>query len=146
MHNHFWGNQYFLPHQINETSGRLLIAATRLDNHVWDRNHLKFCLFCFFVKEKHVDLRNRSAQCTSKLWFFLFYFISIEKSNCVVVPPDYEEAPRGHRSPEAQTPVKIFIVCPNLFTYLIFVIFFTRAKFLENKIYTEKRKFFALNL
>ena len=31
-------------------------------------------------------------------------------------------------------------------TYLIFVIFFTLAKFLENKIYTEKRKFFALNL
>ena len=32
--------------------------------------------------------------------------------------------------------------CP----YLIFVIFFTRAKFLENKIYIEKRQFFALNL
>ena len=31
-------------------------------------------------------------------------------------------------------------------TYLIFVIFFTRAKFLANKIYTEKRQFFALNL
>ena len=31
-------------------------------------------------------------------------------------------------------------------TYLIFVILFTRAKFLENKIYTEKRQFFALNL
>ena len=30
--------------------------------------------------------------------------------------------------------------------YHIFVIFFTRAKFLENKIYTEKRQFFALNL
>ena len=30
--------------------------------------------------------------------------------------------------------------------YLIFVIFFTRAKFLENRIYTEKRQFFALNL
>ena len=32
------------------------------------------------------------------------------------------------------------------FSYLIFVIFFTLAKFLENKIYTEKRQFFALNL
>ena len=31
-------------------------------------------------------------------------------------------------------------------TYLIFVIFFTPVKFLENKIYTEKRQFFALNL
>ena len=31
-------------------------------------------------------------------------------------------------------------------SYLIFVIFFTRAKFLENNIYTEKRQFFALNL
>ena len=30
--------------------------------------------------------------------------------------------------------------------YLIFVIFFTLAKFLENKIYTKKRQFFALNL
>ena len=30
--------------------------------------------------------------------------------------------------------------------YLIFVIFFTRAKFLENIIYTEKRQFFVLNL
>ena len=30
--------------------------------------------------------------------------------------------------------------------YLIFVIFFTLAKFLEKKIYTEKRQFFALNL
>ena len=30
--------------------------------------------------------------------------------------------------------------------YLIFVIFFTLAKFLENKIYTEKRQFFALNV
>ena len=34
----------------------------------------------------------------------------------------------------------------NLNTYLIFVIFFTRAKFLDSKIYTEKRQFFALNL
>ena len=32
-----------------------------------------------------------------------------------------------------------------LSSYLIFVIFFTRAKFLENKIYTKKRQFFALN-
>ena len=30
--------------------------------------------------------------------------------------------------------------------YLIFVIFFTRVEFVENKIYTEKRQFFALNL
>ena len=30
--------------------------------------------------------------------------------------------------------------------YLIFVIFFTQAKFLDNKIYTQKRQFFALNL
>ena len=30
--------------------------------------------------------------------------------------------------------------------YLIFVIFFTRSKVFENKIYTEKRQFFALNL
>ena len=30
--------------------------------------------------------------------------------------------------------------------YLIFVIFFTRAKFLENKIYIKKCQFFALNL
>merc|ERR1712107_465086 len=30
-------------------------------------------------------------------------------------------------------------------TYLIFVIFFTLAKFLENKIYTEKLAFFGVN-
>ena len=30
--------------------------------------------------------------------------------------------------------------------YLIFVIFFTESKFLENKIYTQTRQFFALNL
>ena len=30
--------------------------------------------------------------------------------------------------------------------YLIFVIFFTQSIFLENKIYTEKRQFYALNL
>ena len=34
----------------------------------------------------------------------------------------------------------------TLWPYLIFVIFFTRAKFLENKIYTEKRQFCTLNL
>ena len=31
-------------------------------------------------------------------------------------------------------------------TYLIIVIFFTLTQFLEHKIYTEKRQFFALNL
>ena len=30
--------------------------------------------------------------------------------------------------------------------YLIFVIVFTRTKFLKYKIYTEKRQFFAVNL
>ena len=30
--------------------------------------------------------------------------------------------------------------------YLIFVLFFTQANFLENEIYTEKHQFFALNL
>ena len=38
----------------------------------------------------------------------------------------------------------------NMSAYLIFVIFFTRAKFFENKIYTEvytvNCQFFALNL
>ena len=37
-------------------------------------------------------------------------------------------------------------ICICVFAYLIFVIFFTLAKFLENKIYTEKRQFCALNL
>ena len=40
----------------------------------------------------------------------------------------------------------IVIKIPKVPPYLIFVIFFTLAKFLENKIYTEKRQFFALNL
>ena len=35
---------------------------------------------------------------------------------------------------------------PMIYAYLIFVTFFTLAKFLENKIYTENRQFFALNL
>ena len=34
----------------------------------------------------------------------------------------------------------------NIYSYLIFVIFFTQAKFLDNEIYTEKRQFFALSL
>ena len=34
----------------------------------------------------------------------------------------------------------------GMISYLIFVIFFKLAKFVENKIYTEKRQFFALNL
>ena len=34
----------------------------------------------------------------------------------------------------------------KLRTYLIIVIFFTLTQFLGNKIYTEKRQFFALNL
>ena len=34
----------------------------------------------------------------------------------------------------------------QVLAYLIFVIFFTRAKFLDNEIYTEKRQLFALNL
>ena len=33
----------------------------------------------------------------------------------------------------------------TLISYLIFVISFTQAKFLENKIYTENRQFFTLN-
>ena len=39
--------------------------------------------------------------------------------------------------------LSIFYPLPS---YLIFVIFFTQATLLENKIYTEKRQFFALNL
>ena len=41
---------------------------------------------------------------------------------------------------------KIFSINQFYSAYLIFVIFFTRAKFLENRIYTGKRQFFALNL
>ena len=61
------------------------------------------------------------------------------------------------RKPRSQKTVSIFEVFEILkltekskvtlsLTYLIFVIFFTRAKFLENKIYTEKRQFCALDL
>ena len=46
--------------------------------------------------------------------------------------------------PELKQVVEDF--ASNFDPYLIFVIFFTLAKFLENKIYTEKRQFFALNL
>ena len=44
--------------------------------------------------------------------------------------------PRGSRQLYDTTPLP----------YLIIVIFSTLTQFLENKIYTEKRKFFALNL
>ena len=40
----------------------------------------------------------------------------------------------------------VLLMAGTIPAYLIFVIFFTRAKFLENKIYTEKRQIFALNL
>ena len=39
-----------------------------------------------------------------------------------------------------KTKNNFFIVVVRLRTYLIFVIFFTRTKFLENKIYTEKTR------
>ena len=42
--------------------------------------------------------------------------------------------------------VAFFRLLAHVRPYLIFVIIFTLAKFLENKIYTEKRQFFALNL
>ena len=47
--------------------------------------------------------------------------------------------------------VEVVVYCLKVFkymtvTYLIIVIFFTLTKFLENKIYTQKRQFFALNL
>ena len=35
---------------------------------------------------------------------------------------------------------------PKRYNIVPYLIFFTQAKFLENKIYTEKRQFFALNL
>ena len=48
----------------------------------------------------------------------------------------------------ANSPIQIYMLICMVLThsYLIFVIFFTWAKFLENKIYTEKRQFLALNL
>ena len=44
------------------------------------------------------------------------------------------------------TSVVVIMVIVMGLAYLLFVIFFTRRKFLKNKIYTEKRQFFALNL
>ena len=46
----------------------------------------------------------------------------------------------------SSTVVNVKLTLVKQISYLIFVIFFTRAKFLENKIYTEKHQFFALNL
>ena len=40
--------------------------------------------------------------------------------------------------------IKRFVT--TIVTYLIFVIFLTLAKFLENKIYTKKSQFFTSNL
>ena len=41
---------------------------------------------------------------------------------------------------------RFFFYNPLFLHTLYFFFFFTRAKFLENKIYTKKRQFFALNL
>jgi len=46
----------------------------------------------------------------------------------------------GYRDP------LFFYVLVTSGSYLIFVIFFTHVKFLESKIYTEKRQFVPLNL
>ena len=45
-----------------------------------------------------------------------------------------------------RTRMIMYLCIYDIFAYLIFVIFFTQAKFVENKIYTEKRQFFTLNL
>ena len=53
---------------------------------------------------------------------------------------------KEQREGEGEEQATYFYWKSNVKPYLIFVIFFTRAKFLENKIYTKKRQFFALNL
>ena len=45
-----------------------------------------------------------------------------------------------------QVGIRVHSVYSLFSTHHIFVIFFTRAKFLDHKIYTEKRQFFASNL
>ena len=52
----------------------------------------------------------------------------------------------GQTDPPVKSYNQISFLARSPHSYLIFVIFFTRAKFLENEIYTEKRQFFALNL
>ena len=68
-----------------------------------------------------------SFGCFNSIGFVGYLFVT-EMMNCFVEP-----FPR-------------FLDWFDVAAYLIFVIFFTLAKFLENKIYTEKRQFFALNL
>ena len=57
--------------------------------------------------------------------------------------PPYPRSLLSVNDPHITGPAPPIII---IITYLIFVIFFTLAKFLENKIHTEKRQFFALNL
>ena len=61
---------------------------------------------------------------------------------------DHYYSHKSHSSPDGSSwaTVTVCWTVGGYIAYLIFVIFFTRAKFLGNEIYTEKRQFFALNL
>ena len=61
---------------------------------------------------------------------------------------DHYHSHKSHSSPDGSSwaTVTVCWTVGGYIAYLIFVIFFTRAKVLENEIYTEKRQFFALNL
>ena len=67
-------------------------------------------------------------------------------------PTKEEDGLRGDKTRKGNLKKKVLKLTIAMFgqralnAYLIFVIFFTQAKFLENKIYTEKRQFFALDL
>ena len=85
-------------------------------------------------------------------WRSWILFRSTRICNCLIILSTFESHPVTslykiackQRSNRREWNWRINRMLAN--TYLIFVIFFTLAKFLENNIYTEKRQFFALNL
>ena len=83
-------------------------------------------------------------RCQKNIFHFFLVFFSISNLNIHY----HLLRVRWQRSNAEQT-FSVFFRCVSISwfqAYLIFVIFFTLAKFWESKIYTEKRQFFALNL
>ena len=67
------------------------------------------------------------------------------------VTDTYINTLKEDNDPETLTTIEVESTASKNFattteTYLMIVIFFTLTQFLENKIYTPKRQFFALNL
>ena len=113
---------WILDNDITTVDAKLTtVPAAYFIWHWWVNEYLNFIVRAFVFL----------SSVTFVIFFFDFIFFRS--------PPNHKYFHKGK------------LIClakwsPWLSSYLIFVIFFTRAKFLENKIYTKKRQFFALNL